>query len=144
MPFHPNNTIYICSGVLLINLEELRKDDMLNKMNKFMKDNEEALKKIPFHDQAIINAVCYNKIGILPAKIGIFNFNDIKALGKFYKRYRYKYKYSYQELKFAYLYPLILHFTRLKPWKNRFTLQCSYWWNYAKKTDFYKEINKTY
>ena len=53
---------------------------MVNQMYKFMKDNDETLKKIPFHDQAIINAVCYNKIGILPAKIGTFNFNGIKEL----------------------------------------------------------------
>ena len=142
--FHPNNTIYICSGVLLINLEELRKDDMVNKMNKFMKDNEEKLKKIPFHDQAIINAVCYNKIGILPGKIGTFNFNGIKELKKFYKKYRYEYKYSYEELKLAYLNPLILHFTGLKPWKKRFTIQCNLWWFYAKKTDFFQQICKKY
>ena len=142
--FHPNNTLYICSGVLLINLEELRKDDMVNQMYKFMKDNDETLKKIPFHDQAIINAVCYNKIGILPAKIGTFNFNGIKELEQFYKKYKYEYKYSFEELKFAYLNPLILHFTGLKPWKKRFTLQCNLWWKYAKKTDYYQKICKKY
>ena len=138
--FNPKHTLYICSGVLLINLEELRKDDMVNKMNKFMKDNEEKLKKIPFHDQAIINAVCYNKNGILPAKIGIFNYANIKKLKKFYKKYRYKYKYSFNELKLAHFNPLILHFPGIKPWNKRFTRQCNLWWIYAKKTDFYQEI----
>ena len=38
--FNPNNNLYLCSGVLLINLEELRKDDMVNKTYKFMNDNE--------------------------------------------------------------------------------------------------------
>ena len=142
--FHPNNTIYICSGVLLINLEELRKDDMVNKMNKFMKDNEEELKKIPFHVQAIINAVGYNKIGILPAKIGTFNFNGIKSLDRFYQKYRYEYKYSYEELKLAYMNPLILHFTGFKPWDGRYSLQCNLWWIYAKKTDFYQQICNEY
>ena len=38
--FNPNNNLYLCSGVLLINLEELRKDGMVNKTYKFMNDNE--------------------------------------------------------------------------------------------------------
>ncbi len=77
-PFHPGETLYICSGVLVINLAELRKDNMINKIYKFMKDNEGKLRNVPFHDQSIINAVCYHKIGILLAKIGIFNFNCIQ------------------------------------------------------------------
>ena len=143
-PFHPNNTIYICSGVLLINLEELRKDDMVNQMHKFMKDNDEKLKKIPFHDQAIINAVCYNKIGILPAKMGIFNFKNIERLDIFYKKIRYKYKYSYEEFKLAFLNPFILHFTSNKPWSKGNGNQCKIWWVYARKTDYYQEIRNKY
>ena len=143
-PFHPKNTLYLCSGVLLINLEELRKDDMVNKMHKFMKDNEKRLKKIMFHDQAIINAVCYKKMGILPANFGVFNFKNIKHLKKFYKKYRYKYKYSISKLKSAFRNPLILHFTVNKPWKIRRNYHSNLWWNYAKKTDYYNEICNQY
>lgn len=41
--FNPNNNLYLCSGVLLINLEELRKDDMVNKTYKFLNDNKAKL-----------------------------------------------------------------------------------------------------
>ena len=70
-PFNRQSDIYICAGVLLINLEELRKDDMVNKMYQFMiKYN----KKLYYHDLTIINAVGYPKLGILQAKFGIFDF----------------------------------------------------------------------
>ena len=51
---------------------------MINKIYKFMKDNEGKQRNVPFHEQSIINAVCYHKIEILLAKIGIFNFNCIQ------------------------------------------------------------------
>ena len=49
---------YICAGVLLINLENLRKDDILNKMYDYMIKNNENLY---FHAQSIINDVCSKK-----------------------------------------------------------------------------------
>ena len=61
--FLPNNNNYICSGVLLINLENLRKDDIINKMYDYMIKNNDNLEH---HDQTIINGVCSEKIGILP------------------------------------------------------------------------------
>ena len=41
--FLPNNNNYICSGVLLINLENLRKDDIINKMYDYMIKNNDNL-----------------------------------------------------------------------------------------------------
>ena len=67
----PKSRNYICSGILLINLKELRKDDIVNKMYKYMIKNNENLY---FHDQTIINGVFVPKIGILSTKFGIFNF----------------------------------------------------------------------
>ncbi len=89
--FNPKSDIYICAGVLLINLEELRKDDMVNKMHKFMLKNN---KKLEFQDQTIINAVGYPKLGILPAKFGILDFKNLQTLYGETRGYRYKYKYQ--------------------------------------------------
>ena len=140
-PFNPKSTIYLCAGVLLINLEEIRKDDMVKKMHKFMIKNN---KKLKYQDQTIINAVGYPKLGLLPAKFGIFNFNTLKFLFRETKHYRYKYKYSKRELIDAYYNPKILHFNRIKPWKKRNRYHLQLWWEYVKKTDFYQEIDKKF
>ena len=142
--FNPNNYLYLCSGVLLINLEELRKDDMVNKTYKFMNDNKEKLSKERFHDQPIINALCFRKNGILPAIYGMFNYPNLKKLYKYSKRYRYKYKYSKKELKKAFLNPRIFHYNRRKPWKIKYKSRGRLWWFYAKKSDYYNEIYNKY
>ena len=142
--FNLDNDIYICSGVLLINLEELRKDDMLNKTYKFMEENRQRLLKEQYHDQPIINALCYRKIGILPPKFGIFAYPNLENLYDDITLYRNSKIYSKEELKDAYFYPKVLHFTRGKPWKLRNNFKLNLWWEYAKKTGYYEEICKTY
>ena len=101
-------------------------------------------KTLYYQDQTIINAVGYPKLGILPAKYGIFNYKNLKTLYQFTKRYRYKYKYSKRELKNAYYHPKILHYNKIKPWKERNNYQLKLWWKYASLTNYYDEINIKY
>ena len=139
--FTLENDHVICAGVLLINLEELRKDNMINKMYEFMIKNN---KKLIQHDQTIINAVCYKKIGILPSKFGIFNLESVESLIHFSQNYRYKYKYSEIELIDAYLHPSVLHLVE-KPWiKFKNCYKANLWFKYANKSGFYDEIIKKY
>ena len=107
--FLPNNDNYICAGILLINLDNLRKDDIINKMYDYMIKNNDNLY---YHDQTIINGVCSEKIGILPPYFGIFNMYNLKSLFKFAnKTYKNKkYRYTNEELRKAYFHPKILHF----------------------------------
>ena len=68
--FTNQNDHAICSGVMIINLDELRKDDMMNKIHKFMKEKKEILSK----KNIIYYKYCfYHKIRILPHEFGIFN-----------------------------------------------------------------------
>ena len=144
-PLLSKNDNYICSGVLLINLENIRKNNIVNKMYEYMikiKNN----KNLVFHDQTIINGVCSEKIGILPPKFGIFNFINLDLLFILTKNaYKdKKYRYSDEELKDAYLNPSILHCVQ-KPWgreKNIYGKKI--WINYAKETGYYKKIKKIY
>ncbi len=134
---------YICAGVLLINLENLRNDKIVNKMYNYMIKNN---KNLYFHDQSIINDVCKEKIGILPPKFGIFNYYNLKTLYKFTnKAYRYKkYRYSKAQLREAYLNPTILNCI-IKPWRKKKKIYGKkIWLNFAKKTNYYKEIKKKY
>ena len=139
----------ICAGIMLINLKELRKDNMINKFEEFIKENNHKLIQ---HDQTTINALCYDKIGILPPKFGIFNYNCSLTTINNNKNCRYKYKYSNSEILEAYNYPSILHLV-FKPWTFQFKyLDMKYWmlkggpdwWDYVNQTGFLKQVMKTY
>lgn len=138
--FGVNNDHVICSGVMLLNLKELRKDDMVNKFSKFIEENNERLIQ---HDQTTINVVAYKKVGILPAKWGIYNYVSLEAAKEQAKIYRFKNGYSEKELEQAYLNPSVLH-CNSKPWKDITLYGAADWWEYAKKTDFYDEIKAKY
>ena len=130
----------ICAGVMLINLKELRKDNMTSKFDDFIEKNNRKLRQ---HDQTVINALCYKKIGILPAKYGLFNYRNLRSVYRNYRRSRYKHKYSREELKDAYLNPVISHVT-YKPWKKKGKKMRVVWWKYVIKTGYYKEVCDLY
>ena len=64
---------YVNAGVLLINLDLIRK----NKKYKELLSMKIYNKKLNNNDQTIINYIFYPNIGILPSKYGIFNFESI-------------------------------------------------------------------
>lgn len=139
--FGVKNDHPICAGVMLINLKELRKDDMVNKFAKFIEENYEKLIQ---HDQTTINVLCYEKIGVLPPKYGLFNyFLDYTKAQTYMEELRAKDKYSEEDIKDAYDNIVVLHCVS-KPWKDRTYLAADKWWEYAKKTDFYSEIKEKY
>ena len=69
--FGVKDATVLCAGVLLLDLDALRKNHMQEKMYQFIHDN---LGKLNQHDQTVINVVCQNNIGILPPKFGIWSF----------------------------------------------------------------------
>ena len=147
---------YINSGVILINLEKIRKDkkyyDLINITNK---------EYLLHDDQTALNYVLYPKIGLIPNKYVFFNFHDKLDIELYVKRLRQKL--DSKELAKLYKDPTIIHFCLCYPkvWSLRtkylkkFT-QCvkrnnckckqdSYlWYSYAIKTDYYEEIYNYY
>ena len=61
-----DNDHYICDGVMVVNLKELRKDDMVRKFNDFIEKNNDRLVQ---HDQTVINILCYKKIKKFSKKV---------------------------------------------------------------------------
>lgn len=137
--FTTENDHCICSGVMLVNLKELRKDNMVEKFADFIEKNNERLIQ---HDQTTINAVCYKKIGILPLKYGILNYS-METLKENAKAFRCENKYTETEIEEAYENTCVLHCV-CKPWKNAGVRGSKSWWDYAKKTNFYNEIREKY
>ena len=123
----------INSGILLLNLKEMRKikveEKILNIINNNYKNN--------FHDQAIINLYFYKHIGIFPPQYH----------GRFYMNYdeivEYNKKsgniYDNDYLYFSWKYPTIKHFIGYsKPnFHNRFNKED--WWYFARKSRYFNK-----
>jgi len=145
---------YINAGVLLINLDLIRKDKKYYEIIHMLKNN----KKLKNNDQTIINYVFYPNIGLLPLKYGMLNFDsifDIKYM--FFKTIRQNLNLS--EFINAFKHPTIMHYILCHPkiWYsnsyfikrhtrvgNIFSSNCikyhDIWIENAKNTSFFQEI----
>ncbi len=132
---------YVCDGVMVVNLKKLRKDSMTSKFKNFI---EQYNDKLIQHDQTVINAVCYGKIGILPPKFGMFNFSKTgRKMYDYVDRLTSKRKYTYKDMEDALNSLVVLHCVN-KPWKDTSCSFADTWWEYAQKTEFYDEIYSKY
>ena len=132
---------YICSGVMLVNLKELRKDDVAKKFNDFINENNSKLVQ---HDQTVINVVCADKIGILSPRFGMFNFIATKERAREYPNALIaKNKYTSEEMLSALNNLCVLHCVN-KPWVDSNVALGDLWWYYANKTNYYYEIKEKY
>lgn len=102
------NDIYINSGMLLINLEKWRKDNLEEKFTKFINFYNGF---VPHHDQGVINGVCKGKILKIHPKYNCnsnfysFSSEEIKYIFSITKYY------SQTELDNAINNPVFLHYT---------------------------------
>lgn len=136
-----DNDHCICSGVMLVNLEELRKDNMVEKFNEFIEKNNDRLIQ---HDQTTINAVAYKKIGKLPLRYGMFGgYCDFESAKLYRDNLIAKDRYTDEEIIDGLNNLVVVHCVS-KPWKYTDVSFFKEWWKYAKKTDFYEEIYKAY
>lgn len=137
--FGININKYINSGILLINLKEIRKDGVEKKIRDFISKYE-----LPFADQTAINAICNNNTQILPYKYGLFAKDSFAELVNLNTQQDKIYRFNESELKLAYNEPVFFHyFDGTKPFcKCNCTANFSrvYWWYYAKMSGFYKNI----
>jgi lipopolysaccharide biosynthesis glycosyltransferase len=139
---------YIVSGVLLINLKKIRKENITQQFFDFIDKYHDKLSQ---EDQTVINIVLYGRIGFLPPKFGIWNFIDKNAVldhNSYKNRHLGIKAYKESEILKAWNLPSIIHFVRSKPWKAKtkhtHILFHEDWWKYAKMTDEYKNILSNY
>lgn len=137
-----DNDHCICSGVMLVNLEELRKDNMVEKFEKFIEENNDKLSQ---HDQTTINAVAYEKTGKLSLRYGVFDYYyGLEGLKSHRDNLLAKDRYSDEEIIDG-LNNLVVAHCVCKPWKYKDVSSFfEQWWEYAQKTDFYEEIKTVY
>ena len=137
---------YVTSGVLLINLKKMRKENVSQKFFDFIDNNKKELAQ---EDQTVINIVLHERIDLLPPKFGIWNFlNEESVLSHNYygnKKLGVQ-AYSNEEILKGWKQPSVLHYVRAKPWKKKTKYTHIFfhekWWDYAKKSDEYNNILK--
>ena len=135
---------YVTSGVLLINLKKMRRENISQKFFDFIDNN---IDKLTQEDQTVINIVLHGRIGFLPPKFGIWNFVNKEAVLRHnnYGNENLGIKaYDEKEILKAWNIPSIIHYVRAKPWKVR-TKHTHVqfhedWWRYAQMTGEYKNI----
>ena len=131
------NAIVLNSGVLLMDLNALRKYNTTDKFNDFIKLLNNSIDQ---GDQTLINVVLQKHISTLPPKYGMWGFENeyfAKAHNRIQKPWL---RYRYKEFMEAFKHPAILHYTGAKPFRDKKAVYYSLWWEYAKKTGFFNEI----
>ena len=106
----PKNSKYFNSGVLLMDLEEWRRQEITLKVCKYLTENKEY---VIYHDQDGLNAILWNSWKELPIDWNVMSYIFITEWEhqevNMEKKLREKIK----------KYPKIIHFTgRKKPWKE--------------------------
>lgn len=107
---------YLNSGVLLMNVEKMRKNDLQKKFVDYIKEMQGS---VPCHDQGVINHVCRDRIVVLPLAYNmmtpVFQYSSNEIM-KFYELESY---YTDSEIQEARNNPKIIHFTAgwfVRPW----------------------------
>lgn len=122
---------YINSGVLLMNLKEIREKSFTPILEN------EVCNNYPSIDQDIINKVFFNHIKHLP-----FKYNII-AIRLYEKNELLLKVFSQEEIDEARKTPLIIHYANEeKPWQNSDMTLAKYWWKYANQTPYKKLFKK--
>jgi len=133
---------YINSGVLVMNLNLMRKQNSVQKYNDLLSYNFKN------EDQDILNSACYDYIKIIPPKYNSMtkywndNFNNYYSDCFPYL----KYCYSESEWKEACEDPVIIHYAdKEKPWNTMGVAYFRLWWQYLKEVDkFYPCYDELY
>ena len=141
--FNLHNSIN--SGVMLINLDQLRKDNISTKIRNFLDKYQHQL---DFPDQDAINAICNQKNGYFHPKYVVSGYCNINLIKDYVNSLfiKVKLKDVIQSYKDPYIYHLIIY---SKPWKgipNFRGIVCfdpmTRFYEMARKTSYYYEIMK--
>jgi len=123
---------YICSGVLVINLDYWREHNIKQQILDFSKGNN-----LKFPDQDAINYVCRESKIILPPDYGVlvpyFFHKDFIAEHK-------------DEIKRIFRSPKIIHYAGYHPWnyaKNK-SAHSDLWWKYYNALGMFPSVKKEY
>lgn len=123
----PSIGTYVNAGVSLLNLDEMRKDNLSKKMLDLVDEG------YPSQDQDIINKACFGKIKVLPVKYNVMTKYSIFG-GKGRSDAREFEVYPMEEVKEAKKSPIIIHYAdKIKPWQSKNIIFGAKWWSIVEK-----------
>ena len=121
----PSMKQYLNAGMLIMNLKQIRKDNMTNIFIELSKRNYES------QDQDVLNIACYGKILTLPPKYNA-QVLKLKENNPFLKDL-----YKEKDIIEAKNSPYIIHYSnKRKPWNSLDIYMEKYWWDIAKITPY--------
>ncbi|MDR1232857.1 MAG: glycosyltransferase family 8 protein [Puniceicoccales bacterium] len=131
---------YINSGVLVMNLDLMRRDNLQEKFVAMAKRGINNKRAFVFADQDIFNIVCHDRIKFLDLKFNVSPERLESAMD--FEDYRIKMQKFYGENQFddACNDPIILHFFGKKPWDFRTIMFDDRWWEICRMSPFYEEM----
>lgn len=112
---------YINSGVLVLNLQEIRRRNLEAQWNEWVKE------KLYYQDQDILNITCQGAIRYLPPRYNRLAYLEQKD----YDRFVSEAVFTRQECEEAMAHPAIIHYAGDKPWKRYDTNLGRIWWDYV-------------
>jgi lipopolysaccharide biosynthesis glycosyltransferase len=128
----PSIDQYVNSGILLMNLQLIKKDDLDAKFEQMLVDVADGRKSFPCHDQDVVNIACHGRIKFLEPKFNVLTIlrkwaersqKDRTLVEKFFGK---------KQLDKALVDPSIIHFAGAeKPWSNPWTYYAEQWRQYA-------------
>lgn len=128
-----NANDYFNAGVLVMNLDELRKNNFIEHCLKTL----DYIKKPRYLEQDILNIICQGHVRFLDFKWNLLNHlvTRLDDIQKFIS------KDEQEMIANAIKSPAILHFSSdTKPWNTSKLPYTEEFWQYAKGSKFYKEI----
>lgn len=109
--------LYVNAGVLLINLNDLRRVDINKRLSTYMTKYERL---INYADQDVLNGVFKNHIGVLPPQYDVMTIATTYTYKEIQTLRRPTNYYSEEELHAAVKNPIIIHYTTnmliIRPW----------------------------
>lgn len=124
--YYENGFLYFNSGVMLLNLTQLRKKVSFG---YYMEILDQIKEKINYPDQDLLNYCHWNESIFLESRM--YNLQAKRAFTDL------QWNYDYIKDNIA-----IVHYTGEKPWKGagiHYNIE-QLWWDYAKDVPFYKEL----
>lgn len=121
---------YINSGVLLMNLEEIRIRQLDEQWERLVKH------KLYYQDQDILNITCQGAIAYLSPKYNRLAYLKDEDFGQFTAEGIYTLEEEWEALQS----PAIIHYAGDKPWKRYDTNLGSLWWDYVNAQPDLKDL----
>ena len=125
------NKVYINSGILLLNLKEMRKKEIEKKVLKILNS---GFKHPTLHDQAVIDTFFYKYVGLFPPEYNSYLLTKKET----FTLIRTTNIYDRDILLFSLRYPTIRHYKGASKELN------DDWFFYARKSKFFQKISMNY